>query len=150
MLHRSYGKLAALLVVLSAVYAVAGPISLLLGTTDKHGIVSNASTSYLLVSGSKGTSTTEADVTEGLPPGTLSKLACWVDQQPTPGTLAITVRVGAADTSITCTIGALVVRCNDMINTAAVGADPRVAIKVVPSSSPSVGQLSCHLFFNRT
>jgi len=143
------------LLVLVCVSAHAGPLSLLLGTTDKHGISSNTLTTYLLVSGMNrtsllGTSTTEADATEGLPPGTLTKLTCVVDQVPAPGTLAMTVRVGAADTSLTCTIGTAATRCSDLANTATVAADPRVAIKIVPASSPVVAQLSCRLFFNRT
>jgi hypothetical protein len=75
-----------------------------------------------------------------------------VDQQPfsVSSSLTMTVRVGAADTALTCTIGTTDTRCSDFVNTATVAADPRVAIKIVPLSSPSVGQLSCHLFFNRT
>lgn len=150
MLHRSLHRLSLWLLVFAYASVQAGPISLLLGTTDKHGVASNSATSYLLISGTKGTSTTEADVTMGLPPGTLSKLACVVDQVPNPGTLAITVRVGAADTALTCTIGTASLRCSDYTNTATVGADPSVTIGVVPASSPVVAQLSCHLFFNRT
>lgn len=156
MLPRSLSKLATLLVLFGVSHAAAGPISLLLGTTDKHGISSNTSTTYLLVSGINqtsllGTSTTEADATEGLPPGTLSKLACVVDQMPGgAASLAMTVRVGAADTALTCTIATTATRCSDHIHTATVAADPRVAIKIVPTSTPVVSQLSCRLFFNRT
>lgn len=157
MLYRSIGKLTLGILLLSS--SAWAATSILLATTDNHGIVSNSSTSYMLVSGMSGnaagnwgTSLTEADVIEGLPPGTLSKLACVVDQQPNPGTWTLTVRVGAADTSLTCTIGTTATRCSDLTHTASVSSDPRVSIGVVPASSPTatLAQLSCRVYFNRT
>lgn len=151
MLSRSSSKLIAAAILFFGVSAEAGPTSLLLGTTDIAKVASNTSTSYLLVSGMKGTSLTEADVMEGLPPGTLRKLSCVVDQTPpNTGTLTMTVRVAAADTALTCTIGTAVTRCSDLANSATIGADPRVDIKVVPASTPAVGQLSCRLYYTRT
>lgn len=157
MLHRSIGKL--ILGILLLCSSAQGATSILFGTTDNHGIVSNSATSYMLVSGMSGnasgnwgTSLTEADVVEGLPAGTLSKLTCRVNQQPNPGTWTLTVRIGAADTSITCTIGTTQTRCSDVSHTATVSTDPRVTIGVVPASSPTsaLSQLSCRLYFNRT
>lgn len=152
MLHRGNGKLKRIILIALALASAswAGTTSILLGTTDLGGIASSSVPTYLVMAGNHTASITEADSLEYLPPGTLSHLRCDINQPPTPGSFVITVRVGAADTSITCSIGTTALSCVDNVNTAAISTDPRVSIKITPSSTPSATQIGCSLFYQRT
>lgn len=136
-----------LALLLWASFADASQVVLLLSATDVTGL-DVANPLYLLVSGNGHAGATEADQIQYLPPGTVTNLHCGV-VAPRTGNLTFTFRVGAADTSLTCTIPAGGVRCYDDTNTATIGADPRVSLGLSLSAG-SFTQLTCYSYFTRT
>ena len=91
-------------------------------------------------------SATETDVSmPALSSGTLRRLFVRVSADPANGVLtqsyAFTVRKNEADTTLTCTISEGAVQASDTSNTVAVTAGDRLAIKAVPSNTPTLASV---------
>lgn len=117
-----------------------------LGGSAGNNTIASGTTAYLYIFAGVAPSTTEADTQFGVPVGgTLRNFRVRTrSAQPGTGSLVFTVRVAAANTSITATVasGAAAGLVSDTSNTASISAGQNLSISVVNNASSASAQIA--------
>lgn len=111
---------------------------IVLGAT-RGSTVSNSATNYAGVQMSGAANATLANVDQIMPTGgTFSHLYVELEGAPTAGkSYAFTLLKAGADQSLTCTVADTATTCNDTSNSFTVAASDLVALKIVPTGTPT-------------
>lgn len=121
-----------------AFQATASGEGIVLGAT-RGTTLSNSATNYAGVQMSGAANATLANVDQIMPTGgTFSHLYVELEGAPTAGkSYAFTLLKAGADQSLTCTVSDTATTCNDTANSFTVAASDLVALKIVPTGTPT-------------
>ena len=119
----------------------------LTGGNSSGGTISNSATNYFPINGFLPASLTEVDVLVGTEPITPSKFACaTIGGSPGAGkSYTFVIRNGGADTDWSCAIADAATTCSDETGSAIAASSQTIAVKSVPSGTPTAVRAVCRL-----
>lgn len=110
---------------------------------------SSVATQYMNVSGSQAANNSESTVDNYTHAATISRLLCNILAAPgATASWAITFRVNAGDTALTCTINDPDTSCHDHVHSVAVSDHDAIAYKIVPTNTPANTPFHCTIEVN--